>query len=82
MKRDPLSTLFFIVLQAHLDVRLVAIAPGSKGMLDDPAMLERALRALKRGAAVTVDLFDHWDYAALLGEPLAAVRAKLGVPAA
>lgn len=79
MRTDPMSTLFFIALQAHLDVRLVAIAPGSKGALDDPAMMERAIRAFQRGSAVKVDLFDHWDYAAQLERPLDVVRAELGV---
>src|SRR5262249_15271074 len=50
--RDPLSTLFVAVLQAHMGVRLVAIAQGHKGALDDPAMLERMIRALKRGTLV------------------------------
>jgi hypothetical protein len=29
-----------------------------------------------------VDLFDHWDYAALLDKPIGEVRAALGVPPA
>jgi hypothetical protein len=81
MKRDPLSTIFFIVLQAHLGVRLVAIAPGKAHALDDPKLLERAMRALRRGAQVNRDLFDHWDYGPELGRPIEEVRASLGVPA-
>jgi hypothetical protein len=79
MKHDPFSTLLFIVLQSHLNVRLVMIAPGKSGALDDPQMLERMIRAFRRGTAVRVDLFDHWDYSALLDRPLGEVRAALGV---
>ena len=82
MKHDPFSTLLFIVLQSHLNVRLVMIAPGNSGALDDPRMLERMILAFRRGARVKVDLFDHWDYAALLDKPIGEVRAALGVPPA
>jgi ubiquinone biosynthesis protein Coq4 len=80
MRTDPMSTLFFAVLQSHYKVRLVAIAPGGEGRLDDPKILERMIRAFKRGSAMTVDLFDHWDYRPHLAEPIANVRASLGVP--
>jgi ubiquinone biosynthesis protein Coq4 len=79
MKHDPMSTVLFIVLQAHLNVRLVRIAPGNEHALDDPALLERAMRAFRRGTDVRVDLFDHWDYAPLLAVPLDDVRASLGI---
>jgi ubiquinone biosynthesis protein Coq4 len=79
MERDPLSTLFVAVLQAHLGVRLVAIAPGNKGALDDPAMLERMIRAAKRGSHVKRDLFDHWDYWPELSKDIGDVRERLGV---
>ena len=82
MKHDPFSTLLFIVLQSHLNVRLVMIAPGNSGALDDPRMLERMILAFRRGARVKVDLFDHWDYAPLLDKPIGEVRAALGVPPA
>ncbi len=82
MQTDPPSTLLFIVLQAHLGLRLVSIAPGNQGLLDDPILLERTIRAFRRGTQVRVDLFDHWDYAALFAEPIEAVRASLGVPPA
>jgi ubiquinone biosynthesis protein Coq4 len=78
--RDPLSTLFVALLQAHLGVRLVAIAPGNKGALDDPAILERMIRAARRGAAVKRDLFDHWDYWPELARNIDEVRRDLGVP--
>lgn len=81
MERDPLSTLFVAVLQAHLGVRLVAIAPGKKGALDDPAILERMIRAAKRGSLVKRDLFDHWDYWPELSNDVSDVRARLGVVA-
>jgi ubiquinone biosynthesis protein Coq4 len=80
MKRDPLSTVFFIVLQAHLGVRLVAIAPGKSHALDDPKVLERAVRAARRGMYLQRDLFDHWDFWPDLARPIDEVRASLGVP--
>ncbi len=79
MKTDPMSTLFFIVLQAHFNVPLVKIAPGSDRMLDDPALLERAIRAYHRGTGVIRDLFDGWDFWPDLERPLEDVRAEFGV---
>jgi hypothetical protein len=79
IQNDPMSTLLFIVLQAHLGVRLVAIAPGNTGALDDPKMLERMIRAAKRGAYVKRDLFDHWEYWPELAKDIDRVRAELGV---
>jgi ubiquinone biosynthesis protein Coq4 len=79
VERDPLSTLFVAVLQAHLGVRLVALAPGAKGALDDPAVLERMIRAAKRGSFVKRDLFDHWDYWPELSKNVADLREELGI---
>jgi hypothetical protein len=80
LRRDPLSTAFFIVLQAQADVRLVAIAGSRAHALDDPAILERAMRAAWRGMQLTVDLFDHWDYWPQLARPIADVRRELNLP--
>jgi hypothetical protein len=80
MREDPMSTLIFIILQSQLGVRLVRIAGSREGALDDPAMLERAVRAARRGAAMNTDLFDHWDFRPELKRPLDDVRARLGVP--
>ncbi len=78
-ERDPLSTLFVAVLQAHMGVRLVAIAKGRKGALDEPEILERMVRAAKRGSHVKRDLFDHWDYWPELAKDIDVVRSELGV---
>lgn len=80
MREDPMSTLLFIILQSQLGVRLVSIAGSRQGALDDPATLERAVRATRRGAAMTTDLFDHWDFWPELQRPLDEVRTRLGVP--
>jgi hypothetical protein len=80
MREDPMSTVLFITLQTHLGVRMVRIAGVAKGLLDDPAMLERALRAARRGAAMSTDLFDHWDFWPELERPIDEVRERLGVP--
>jgi hypothetical protein len=82
LKRDPLSTVMFIVLQAQLDVQLVAIAKSRAHALDDPTLLERAFKAARRGAQLNRDLFDHWDYWPELARPIAEVRRDLGVPGA
>jgi ubiquinone biosynthesis protein Coq4 len=82
LRRDPLSTVMFIVLQAQLDVQLVAVAKSRAHALDDPKLLERAFKAAKRGAQVTRDLFDHWDYWPDLARPIAEVRRELNVQGA
>jgi hypothetical protein len=80
MRHDPMSTLFFIVLQSHLNVRMVTVTAGAERALDHPEVMERLIRAFVRGSAVKVDLFDHWDYWKRMGEPIEEVRASLGVP--
>jgi hypothetical protein len=80
MREDPMSTLLFVILQSHLGMRLVRIASSHVGGLDDPAILERAFRAFRRGSAVTVDLFDHWDFWPELAQPIDEVRRRLGIP--
>jgi hypothetical protein len=82
LRRDPLSTVMFIVLQAQLDVQLVAIAGSRAHALDDPKLLERAFNAARRGAQLKRDLFDHWDYWPELSRPIADVRRELNVPTA
>jgi ubiquinone biosynthesis protein Coq4 len=79
MRRDPLSTAFFVVLQAQHDVQLVAVAKGQAHALDDPKLLERAALAAWRGLQVNRDLFDHWDYWPELAKPLDGVRRALNV---
>jgi hypothetical protein len=80
LRRDPLSTVMFIVLQAQLDVQLVAVAKSRAHALDDPKLLERAFKAAGRGAQLKRDLFDHWDYWPDLARPIADVRRDLNVP--
>jgi hypothetical protein len=74
-RHDGFLFLLFGILQFHLALRITPVAKGYRGLFDVNAVV----RALERGAACKVDLgagFDHFAYA---NEPLALVRAELGV---
>jgi hypothetical protein len=79
MREDPMSTILFILLQAQLGIRLVAIAQSNKNRLDEPGMADRAVRAWHRGAQVKKDLFTEWDFWPDLERPIDEVRQELGV---
>lgn len=74
--RDPFGYLLFGMFQFHLGLRLTPGAQPERGFFDPP----RVLAALRRGAAMNVDLTGEWDYWPWMSRPLAAVREALGVP--
>ena len=51
------------------------VAAPELGTLDPDAFLA----ALKRGSRMTVDLFDDWDYWAVVGEPVTTLRERYGI---
>jgi hypothetical protein len=66
-----------VILSFHLGITLVAdVAGAAKGALDP----KEFWHAWARGEAVKVDLFDpSWDFWAATREPIAAVRAGIGL---
>ena len=65
-----------VLLQWHQGVRLGVFPEGHSHL--DPAVMAVAGQ---RGSMTTTDLYDaHWDWMALLGQPIDQVRASLRVP--
>ena len=74
-RRDPFAYLLFGIFQFHLGVRLTPAALPEVGNFDPASALE----AIRRGAAMNVDLTGEWDYWPMMDQPLEAVRARYGV---
>ena len=74
-REQGLYILLFVLCQFDLGVQMVPVAAPELGTLDPDAFLA----ALKRGSRMTVDLFDDWDYWAVVGEPVTTLRERYGI---
>ncbi len=77
-QEQPFTFVLFVLLQFHVGVRMPPGTPTQTGHFD----IERALAALQRGAAMTVDLTEDWDYWQDVDQPLGALRARYNISAA
>jgi tellurite resistance protein len=76
-RQDPFFWLFTITLQFHLGIQVSPYAAPERGLFDP----EETVRALERGAAVSVDLsLGTWDPWPHFPRPLEEVRRELNVP--
>lgn len=71
-RRDPFLFVFFVLLQFHLGIRMTPITQARTGFFDP----ERALIAIRRGAAMNIDLNHGWDYWPVMGEPIEDLRQR------
>ncbi len=77
-ERDPFVFVVFVMLQFNLGVRMTPGAEGERGKFDP----DRALDAIRRGAAMNRDLTDGtWNYWADLQRPVAELQQRYNVPA-
>ena len=74
-RRDPWAFVFFVLLQFHLGIRLTPITAARKGFFD-PA---KAMIAIRRGAAMNVDLNNGWEYWPVMGEQLEELRRRYNI---
>ena len=74
-RRDPWTFVFFVLLQFHVGVRVTPITGARTGFFD-PA---KALTAIRRGAAMTVDLNNGWDYWPVMAEQLDDLRRRYNI---
>ena len=74
-RRDPWAFVFFVLLQFHVGVRVTPIT-GARTDFFDPA---KALIAIRRGAAMTVDLNNGWDYWPVMAEQLDDLRRRYNI---
>ena len=74
-RRDPWAFVFFVLLQFHVGVRVTPITSARTGFFD-PA---KALIAIRRGAAMTVDLNNGWEYWPVMAEQLEDLRRRYNI---
>lgn len=70
--RDPFVFVFFVLLQFHLGVRMTPITQARTGCFDP----EKALIAIRRGAAMYIDLNNGWDYWPVMGDQVEELRRR------
>jgi uncharacterized tellurite resistance protein B-like protein len=63
-RRDPFTFILFVLLQFHVGIRMTPITEARTGFFDP----EKAMIAVRRGAAMNVDLNNGWDYWPVMGE--------------
>lgn len=74
-RRDPFLFVFFVLLQFHVGIRMTPITKARTGFFDP----EKALIALRRGAAMNVDLNNGWDYWPVMGEQVEELRRRYNI---
>ena len=74
-RRDPFLFIFFVLLQFHVGIRMTPITKARTGFFDP----EKALIALRRGAAMNVDLNSGWDYRPVMGEQIEELRRRYNI---
>ncbi len=74
-RRDPWTFVFFVLLQFHVGIRLTPITASRTGFFDPL----KAMIAIRRGAAMTVDLNNGWDYWPVMGEQVEELRRRYNI---
>ncbi|MBV1859863.1 MAG: hypothetical protein KUG77_15735 [Nannocystaceae bacterium] len=77
-REQSLHIMLFVLCQFDLGVQMVPVAPPELGTLDPDAFMT----ALVRGSNMTEDLFDDWDYWAVVDKPLSVLRKRYGIAVA
>ena len=71
-RREPWIFVFFVLLQFHLGIRMTPITTARTGMFDPL----KAMIAIRRGAAMNVDLNNGWDYWPVMSEQVEELRRR------
>jgi tellurite resistance protein len=74
-RRDPWAFVFFVLLQFHVGIRMTPITEARTGCFD-PA---KAMIAIRRGAAMTVDLNNGWDYWPVMRDQVEDLRKRYNI---
>jgi len=74
-RRDPWAFVFFVLLQFHVGVRLTPITAARTGFFDPV----KAIIAIRRGAAMNVDLNNGWEYWPVMGEQVQELRQRYNI---
>ena len=74
-RREPWMFVFFVLLQFHVGIRMTPITKARTGMFDPL----KAMIAIRRGAAMNVDLNDGWDYWPVMNEQVEELRRRYNI---
>ena len=74
-RRDPFTFVLFVLLQFHVGIRMTPITKARTGFFDP----EKAMIAVRRGAAMNVDLNNGWDYWPVMGEQVEELRRRYNI---
>ncbi len=74
-RRDPFLFVFFVLVQFHIGIRMTPITGARTGFFDPV----KALIAIRRGAAMNVDLNSGWDYWPVMGEQVEDLRKRYNI---
>jgi uncharacterized tellurite resistance protein B-like protein len=73
--RDPWTFVFFVLLQFHVGIRMTPITEARSGFFDP----EKAITAIRRGAAMNVDLNSGWEYWPVMKEQVEELRRRYNI---
>lgn len=74
-RREPWMFVFFVLLQFHVGIRMTPITKARTGLFDPL----KAMIAIRRGAAMNVDLNDGWDYWPVMNEQVEELRRRYNI---
>lgn len=74
-RREPWLFVFFVLLQFHVGIRMTPITTARTGMFDPL----KAMIAIRRGAAMNIDLNNGWDYWPVMSEQAAELRRRYNI---
>lgn len=75
-RKNPMAYVLFVLGQFHLGVQMTPTAvPTSRGMFNP----RTAIAAIRRGAAMNVDLSSGWEYWDVIDQPLETLRARYNI---
>lgn len=74
-RREPWLFVFFVLLQFHVGIRMTPITTARTGMFDPL----KAMIAIRRGAAMSIDLNNGWDYWPVMGEQVEELRRRYNI---
>jgi tellurite resistance protein len=74
-RQEPWLFVFFVLLQFHVGIRMTPITTARMGFFDP----EKAMIAIRRGAAMNIDLNNGWDYWTVMGEQVEELRRRYNI---
>jgi hypothetical protein len=74
--KNPLSSIFFILLQQHIGLQIGLLSQAKKGILNSPEMPDKFVKAFQQGTAMKVDLSCNWNHWAAFNQPIEELRKE------